>query len=40
MRREDGISRVEVVEAMKKIKTGKAPGIDGVCGEMMKYGWG
>ena len=38
VRREDGISRVEVVEAMKKIKTGKAPGIDGVCGEMLKYG--
>ncbi len=30
--------RGEVVEALKKVKTGKAPGIDGVCGEMLKYG--
>ena len=37
MSREEGISRMEVDEAMK-IKMGKAPGTDGVCGEMLKYG--
>ncbi|MCP3680826.1 MAG: reverse transcriptase family protein [Gammaproteobacteria bacterium] len=37
-RREEDISRCEVVEALKKVKTEKAPGIDGVCGEMLKYG--
>ncbi len=39
-RREEDIRRGEVVEALKKVKTGKAPGIDGVCGEMLKYGGG
>ena len=36
--RGEGISRVEVVEAIRKVKMGKAPGTDGVCGEMLKFG--
>ncbi|MCP4337615.1 MAG: reverse transcriptase family protein, partial [Desulfobulbaceae bacterium] len=35
---EVGIRRAEVSEALKKVKMGKASGIDGVCGEMLKYG--
>ncbi len=32
------VERSEVLEAMRKLKLGKAPGSDGITAEMLKYG--
>ncbi len=32
------MERGEIVEAIRKLKLGKAPGLDGITAEMLKYG--
>ncbi len=34
----EGVERSEVLEAIRKLKLGKAPGSDGITAEMLKYG--